>query len=101
MLESKKEEKKKLHAFLTTFPAFQTIAPGGHDNTLNLTVWRTGGREHDHFHGILPAAKPRGPAQIRVCVPVPALEATQRQINGFSSQLPYKYHLEEAESVGD
>ena len=30
-----------------------------------------------------------------------ALEATQGQMNGVSSQLPYKCHLEEVASVGD
>jgi len=30
-----------------------------------------------------------------------ALEATQGQIDGFFSQLPYKCHLEEVASVGD
>jgi len=29
------------------------------------------------------------------------LEATQGQMNGFLSQLPYKCHLEEVASVGD
>ena len=31
----------------------------------------------------------------------PALEATQGQMDGFFSQLPYKCHLEEVASVGD
>ena len=31
----------------------------------------------------------------------PALEATQRQMDGFSDQLPYKFHLKELASVGD
>ena len=30
-----------------------------------------------------------------------ALEATQGQIDGFLSQLLYKFHLEEAASMGD
>jgi hypothetical protein len=30
-----------------------------------------------------------------------ALKATQRQMNGFFSQLPYECHLEEAASVYD
>jgi hypothetical protein len=30
-----------------------------------------------------------------------ALEATQGQMDGFSGQLPYKYHLEEVVSAGD
>ena len=30
-----------------------------------------------------------------------ALEATQGQMDGFSSQLPYRCHLEEMASVGD
>ena len=30
-----------------------------------------------------------------------ALEATQRQMDGFFSQLPYKCHLEEVASVRD
>ena len=30
-----------------------------------------------------------------------ALEATQGQMDGFFSQLPYKCHLEEVASVGD
>ena len=32
---------------------------------------------------------------------IPALEATQGQIDGFSSQLPYKCYLEAVASVGD
>jgi hypothetical protein len=31
----------------------------------------------------------------------PALEATQGQMDGFSNQLPYKFHLKELASVGD
>jgi len=31
----------------------------------------------------------------------PALEATQGQMDGFFSQLPYKCYLEEVASVGD
>ena len=34
-------------------------------------------------------------------VVVPTLETTQGQMDGFLSQLPYKYHLEEVTSVGD
>ena len=30
-----------------------------------------------------------------------ALEATQGQIDGIFSQLPYKFHLEEVASLGD
>ena len=32
---------------------------------------------------------------------VPALEATQGQMDGFFSQLPYKCYLEEVASVGN
>ena len=35
------------------------------------------------------------------CVAYPALEATQGQMDGFISQIPYKCHLEEVASVGD
>ena len=31
----------------------------------------------------------------------PTLETTQRQLNGFFSQLPYECHLGEVASVGD
>ena len=34
-------------------------------------------------------------------ISLPAVEATQGQIDGFFSQLPYKYHLEEVAFVGD
>ena len=37
----------------------------------------------------------------RPIVSVPALEATQGQMDGFFSQLPYKCHLEEVACVGD
>ena len=38
---------------------------------------------------------------VRRCTPSSALEATQGQMDGFFSQLPYKYYLEEITSVGD
>ena len=40
-------------------------------------------------------------AEIRRGRQTPALEATQGQMVGLLSQLPYKCHLEEVVSVGD
>jgi len=42
-----------------------------------------------------------GQATVQRLDPKPALEATQGQMDGFLSQLPYKCHLEEVASVGD
>ena len=36
-----------------------------------------------------------------LCNPLPTLEATQGQNDGFFSQLPYKCYLEEAASAGN
>jgi len=36
-----------------------------------------------------------------VLSPPPALEATQGQMDGFFSQLPYKFHQSRVTSVGD
>ena len=42
------------------------------------------------------------PEEVRPNLTQPAaLEATQGQMDGFFSQLPYKCHLEEVASVGD
>ena len=37
----------------------------------------------------------------RPCIFLPALEATQGQMDGFLSQLPYKRHQNRVASLGD
>ena len=50
-----------------------------------------------------PMAVPLSSAKLtdRVLRCLPALEATQGQMDGFCSQLPYTCYLEEVASVGD
>jgi len=46
-------------------------------------------------------ARERGVHHVHGEKTLAAMEATQGQIDGFFSQLPYKCHLEEVASVGD
>ena len=47
------------------------------------------------------ASTGQGPYRKKGCVFKAALEATQGQMDGFFSQLPYKCHIEELAPVGD
>ena len=47
------------------------------------------------------AVSPTSPSPTRISPPPPALEATQGQIDGFFSQLPYKCYQNQVAYVGD
>ena len=63
--------------------------------------WRESVGERECVREIFRRQLSSSPAELRRVQNGPILEATQGQIDGLFSQLPYKCHLEEVTSVGD